>query len=336
MTSIWNTTSVTTDAVETRLRQFLPALCMTRDAEKFPKWTVGTVDKAFKWADYLSEVSKVADVVQMQAIVQKGLLVNTNISAVNKNPMLVLYDPIEALVHAIMSSPYLSWMEHSKAVLRRTFHCIVERKGEKESTRICVDALKGTIESRISFSGIWEAASTSSADAPGGGGDRQAVQTTPGAVARTFGPDELSLAFELVVAWHFILSASPSSSTKAVVEEEGKLGLLRAAREDLITLRMMCIALTLSPARVAVLTEVYHQNYSQSQSTDSLPDWERLYLVSKCSALVEVATTVIRESFPRFVSIDDDQGSLLSLLCQLEEGGNDEFVRLFAELHADE
>jgi hypothetical protein len=313
---------------------------MTRDAEKFPKWTVGTVDKAFKWADYLSEVSKVADVVQMQAIVQKGLLVNTNISAVNNNPMLVLDDPIETLVHAIISSPYLSWMEHSKAVLRRTFHCIVERKGEKESTRICVDALKGTIESRISFNGIWEAASTSSADAPGGGGDRQAVQTTPGAVARAFGPDELSLAFELVVAWHFILLSSPSSSTTAaaVVVEEGKLGLLRAAREDLITLRMMCIALTLSPARVAVLTEVYHQNHSQSQSqsTDLLPDWERLYLVSKCSALVEVATTVIRESFSRFVSIDDDQGSLLSLLCQLEEGGNDEFVRLFAELHADE
>jgi hypothetical protein len=308
--TIWSQTkdSVTTDAVESRLEQFLPALCMTRDGVKFTKWSVGTVEKAFKWADYLFEVSKFADVVQKQAIVKKGSLGNTGIGKVDANPTMVLDDPIESLIHAIITSPYLSWMQNANPVLKRTFSCAIDRKGEKDAVKVCVQALNSTLDSRISFKGIWDASR-----------DGENVSDAGFAV------DEESLAFELVVAFHSTLS-SPSSE-----REEKHKTLEKAAREDLITFRMLCIAVTFSPSKVACLEETFRQCSGLPSSSIQMPSWERLYEVSKSRALVDVAASSIRNSFSRFLSIDDDHGSLLTALCREE----DTFVALFSELQAE-
>ena len=307
--TIWSRTknSVTTDVVESRLEQFLPGLCMTRDAVKFPKWTVGTVEKAFKWADYLHEVSQFADAVQKEAILRnKKLFMRTEIPQVDANPTLVLDDPVRSLVHAIISSPYLSWMQQSGHVLKRTFHCLVERKGEKEAVKVCVDALKGTLDSRASFQGIWCSCRNEAAS--------DAI----------FDVDEESLAFELVVASYSLLKLPP-------LERDEKLKTLaKATREDLITFRMLCIALTFSPAKIACLEENFRQN---SRDYTPLPSWEKLCEVSKSRALVDIATSTIEESFPRFLSIDDDHGSLCSLLCKEDDVGDD-FIALFAKLQS--
>ena len=311
--TIWSQTrdSVTTDAVESRLEQYLPALCMTRDAVKFPKWTVGTVEKAFKWADYLFEVSKFADVVQKEAIVKKGLLGNTGIGLVDANPTLVLDDPIGSLLHAIISSPYLSWMENATPVLKRAFNCALDRKGEKGAVSICVQSLQSTLDSRITFKGIWDP--SNDGNNLGGGG---------------FGVDEESLAFELIVAFNAIL-AMPS-----LEREEKQKMLEKVAREDLITFRMLCIAVALSPAKIACLEETFRQcERSGSGTGTQAPSWERLYEVSKSRALVDVVVKTIQESFSRFLSIDDNRGSLLSTLCKDEDVGEC-FVDLFSDLQS--
>ncbi len=261
--SSWSATAVSTDDVEARLSNFLPALCMTRNAAKFPRWNVTTVEKAFKWADYLEEVSREADQVQKKSIVQKGLLEDTGIGVVDDDPMLVLLDPVESLMRAILTSPYLSWAQAAAKVLKKALKCTAERKGEEACVKICATSLESTLSSRISFSG--------------GGNNNKS--------------DEDALAFELLVA---LASSSPSTSQLSKEEVIAK-----AAKEDLVTFKMLCNVLTMSPARVACLASLHE--------TSNIETWERLYAVSKGRSLVGVVKACIRDDYPRYLHLLDTE-----------------------------
>ena len=263
--SSWSLTAVSTDDVEARLSSFLPALCMTRNATKFPKWNVATVEKAFKWADYLEEVSRGADQVQKESIVRKGLLKGTGIDVVNKDPMLVLLDPVESLMRAILTSPYLAWAQDAVKVLKKALESTAERKGEEACVRICVSSLESTLSSRISLSNGTCL------------GQKQESNS-----------DEEALAFELLVAL-----ASPPSPSISQVEKEKLIA--KAAKEDLVTFKMLCSLLIMSPARVACLTSLHRGAES----------WERLYAVSKGKTLVGIVKACIRDDYPRYLYLLD-------------------------------
>ena len=288
--STWTLTAVSTDSVEARLSSFLPALCMTRNAAKFPKWNVVTVEKAFKWADFLEEVSKGADQVQKESIVQKGLLRGTGIDVINNDPMLVLLDPVESLMRAIITSPYLSWAPDAAKVLKKALECTAERKGKEACVKICATSLESTLSLRFSLSNEFS--------------------PWPKQEGHS---DEEALAFELLVAL-----ASSSSSTITQVDKEKVLA--KAAKEDLITFKMLCSLLIMSPARVACLAS-HHEGAG---------NWERLYAVSKGKPLVDIVKACIRDNYPRYLYLLDT-----SAQAQAQDASH-ELLAMTLSLHNDE
>ena len=202
---------------------------------------------------------------QKESIVHRGLLKGTGIDVVNKDPMLVLLDPVESLMRAILTSPYLSWAPDAVKVLKKALECTAERKGEEACVKICASSLESTLSSRFSLSNEFSS------------WPKQEDYS-----------DEEALAFELLVA---LASSSSSATSQADTEKV----VAKAAKEDLITFKMLCGLLIMSPARVACLAS-HHEGAE---------NWERLYAVSKGKQLVDIVKSCIRDNYPRYLYLLD-------------------------------
>jgi hypothetical protein len=309
--------SVATEVIESRLVAFLPILRMTRDVSKFPAWNAKTVEKAFKWAEYVRTVSTDLDIMQKNTLLDKGLLGSTEVVSLESNPLSILDDPVGSLVTAIFTSPYLHQLQYPTQVLEKSLEFAVLYMKSKETvvTRV-VEILQECVQFRVSM----------------------ASQISTDTRNRPFpSVDEISLAMELVVALYDLRMKNDD----AVFQQKVK-SIKQLMSADLLSLRLLCCILVLSPSMVACAHTVFAftRNDYGSKGSGELDDtkegWLAIYLESKSQYFVDMLTQCIRSDIMRFVSIDEDS-SVMKALCSLEGDEHKEkngihFTHVFEEV----
>lgn len=223
---------VDTSAVESRVREFVKVLSMTRCCTKFPCWKRSTVDKAFQWADHVKVYAASADDVQKRAIMVG--IGETGVGFVDRDPLQVLDRPVETLLRAIMGSPILSWVALSTLVVSRTLESASSRIGQDATVALVATVFEATMADRLRAN-----ASVGFSVAGGGGGGTSISATRPYQPV----PEQVAMALEILLQ---------------CCERDGLLGMdspveviKQASSSDLFMLRNLCVALTLTPATIA-------------------------------------------------------------------------------------
>lgn len=311
--SEWKISGVTTEVIESRLVAFLPILRMTRDVSKFPAWNAKTVEKAFKWAEHVRIVSVDLDTVQKNTLLGKGVLENTEVISLDCNPLCILDDPVGSLVTAIFTSPYLHQLQFPTQVLEKSleFGVLYMESKDKLVSRVA-NILQECVQFRVSM--VNQVSSYTS------------KKPFPSV-------DEISLAMELVVALHGIRMKNEDS-----VFQEKVNSIRQLMSSDLLSLRLLCVILVLTPSMVACAHTVFafNSNIEKNGNDSTSAGWLEVYLESKSPYFVDMLTHCIRLDIMRFVTIDEDS-SVMKALCSLEgderkEKNGIHFTQVFQEM----
>ena len=359
MTDIWSRiTSVSTEDVEQHIASLLPILRMTRDTSKFPKWNSATVDKAFKWAKSTAKNIAPADEVQRRTILEKGNVIrDTGIRFLDEEPILLLIDPVFVLVRAIISSPLLTWVENAENLLLCTLAHSKSILGEDATIALTSSVLKGNLGERIATMRLQRFANN--------------AHSQPQAFSASFsglpepGLDEVSLAVHLLATMAACNNNNNNNNKNGGGGDDDVISneiassdininapyvqkLLALVHEDNQSLRLLCVAATLSSARIACSLTAYNSRpqsetriHSDSDSDSGVkPSWQEVSAECRSPWVYEgIARCVLGadeggqgQGLRRYLEIDPD-GSLCVRMCKKDESGR--FTSMFhAQLRA--
>ena len=231
---------VDTSAVESRVREFVKVLSMTRCCTKFPCWKRSTVDKAFQWADHVKVYAASADDVQKRAIMAG--IGETGVGFVDRDPLQVLDRPVETLLRAIMGSPILSWVALSTQVVSRTLESASSRIGQDSTVALVAAVFEATMADRLKANASrgFSVAGVGGGVGGGGGGGTNLTATRPYQPA----PEQVAMALEI------LLQCCERDGVPLGMDSPVEI-IKQAAGSDLFMLRNLCLALTLTPATIA-------------------------------------------------------------------------------------
>lgn len=127
---------VTDDALLRYVSEFVNILQMTR-TENFARWTIATIDKVFKWADYflVHHRSEDSEVLAEQ-------FPRTGIIEIDGDPDMILKDPLKALAIALFTSPLFSI---TGPVLQHSVRCFQDRIGKLATLDLCSKILTQSV-----------------------------------------------------------------------------------------------------------------------------------------------------------------------------------------------
>ena len=230
------------EAVEQRLKPYLSALKTLMDPTLFPRWLSATVVKCFSWADAIHELTVQLD--GIQTATAAASIAVLGIAFIDDDPSMVLKQPHETLLRAILCSPLLPMSTESAVLVRCAYTESARRLGaatvhaifQSEYARILEDkGLAGNVLKE------WSAL----VDANDGGSDGD----DDGAASERVRPDEVYLSAQLVLACARTLAGRDGdvdidAAVAAKVQQSIEADATRSS------LRMLCLALSLSPAAV--------------------------------------------------------------------------------------
>ena len=211
------------------LKTFFVILKMTRCPRKFPSWNRATVRKAFQWADAVQLINR--DFIEQIY----GDIEVLNIAAVDNNKRFAIQNAVQTLLICIFSSPYLSW-------IGKEFPSVVQLSIQEGSARLGSDATISICSSTLQ----------SIAD------KKSTIQILCGGVydcgRRHGSSSEGLLCLSLLSALHQIRQSNNSAGVGA----EGRVAKFMQALEvkalsDTMTLRLICLAMTISPSALTLL-----------------------------------------------------------------------------------
>ena len=333
---------------------------MTRCPNKFPLWNKETFEKAFKWADKVAACAQAADDVQRQALVASIVANPTCIRFIDDNILQLLVAPVQSLTQAILSSPLLSWLTNARDMLRVTLELAVKRIGERETILLAANVLEKTLVIRINMSKTLH--DSQSMNLPnewdtdtdmdgGGGGERKRPRTTIVTQQQLqhahpyqntgLSIDEKTLALELLLGL-CLKQRSIQGKEKADAAASGAESDMAETFEiiqgvmqtDLVSLRLLLIALGYTPAAVAVglcamstsLSSSSSPSASASSMSTNFPPWQEVYSLTTHTSLWSIVNGCVRENFLRFVLADKDH-----TLCEVLCAKNVQFGKLYFE-----
>jgi hypothetical protein len=127
---------VTDDALISYVSEFVNILQKTR-MQNFARWSIATIDKVFKWADYF-----LAHQFSENSQVLSEELPRTGIIEIDGDPHMILKDPLKALALALFTSPLLSM---TGPVLPHSIKCFQGRIGKHATLDLCSKILTQSV-----------------------------------------------------------------------------------------------------------------------------------------------------------------------------------------------
>jgi len=286
----WRAARVDTSLVESRVRVFADVLRMTRDCGKYPSWNRETVVKAFQWADHVQAFASSADEVQKRAIAQGiGL---TGVSFVDEDPLVVLERPVETRLRAILDSPILTWLPLSTQVVTQTLESASSRIGHDAAVELVADLLNATLDVRMRAGARQRMVLIDSHGHGIGNGNA-------GEEAEATTLEHTTLALEILVRSYMKRRQQPAEASPAAAAGEV---LALATREDLVTLRLLCRAVTLSPSAVAC----------GLSAMGSDADWQDVYKETSNEELWDAVQASLRQTPAWLFFLEDSVVGLLA------------------------
>lgn len=283
----WRAARVDTSLVESRVRVFADVLRMTRDCDKYPSWNRETVVKAFQWADHVQAFASSADEVQKKAVAQG--IGSTGVAFVDEEPLVVLERPVETLLRAILGSPILTWLPLSTQVVTQTLESASTRLGHDAAVELVTDLLSATLDVRMRAGARQRMVLIDSHGQSQGQGSG-----TAGGEAEAKTLEHTTLALEILVRSYMKRRQQPAAAAEEV--------LARAVREDLVTLRLLCSAITLSPSAVAC----------GLSAMGSDAEWQDVYKETRCEELWDAVRASLQQTPAWLFFLEDAVVGLLA------------------------
>lgn len=289
------------------MKVFVDILCMTRSCAKFPAWNKETVDKAFQWADHVKVYGASTDDVQKKAILIG--IGETHVDFLDKEPLLILESPVETLTRAIMSSPILTWLHLYQQVVNQTLSNASIRIGHEVTVDLVTRILEATWMVRMKSSAKTRLTALDNSEST------PSMVTAPTAIRI---PHEQNImALELLVRIciqrhekRIQRDCEDTTTTSSLPTTDSSIQILKkAAASDIVSLRLLCVALTMTPATVACGMSIYMET-----NEPFLNEWELVYSETHNQELWEIIHSTLQQTPALFFYLDANF-SLVTAMC---------------------